>query len=99
MRKYRPECILMSKTKVYDDSMLLAMRRLGFLNCVSVPTIKNAGGFCFAWMNGFDFRVTFADKNAINGMIFSDPPSRPWMITAVYGPPYRVLKEAFWNKM
>lgn len=38
-------------------------------------------------------------KNVISGLIYSDPRSHLWLLSAVYGPPHNSDRDAFWNKL
>lgn len=99
VRVHKPECIFLSETKVSVDKMCLAMSRLGYQNCLAVASVKKSGGLCLAWQNGVDIRISFSDKNCINGPVFSDPPLMPWMSSAVYGPLHKAEKASFWRKL
>ncbi|PON57973.1 hypothetical protein TorRG33x02_292330 [Trema orientale] len=72
---------------------------LHFYNFIHVPPIGCAGGLCVAWKNGVDFEPTFLSKNAISGIVYSDPVTTPWSLTAVYRPPNVVDRESFWDKL
>ncbi|KAK3030664.1 hypothetical protein RJ639_035868 [Escallonia herrerae] len=48
---------------------------------------------------GVDLEIVSASANLINGLVFSDPTDTPWMLTAIYGLPYRHQKPLFWNNL
>uniref|UniRef100_A0A2N9HP69 Uncharacterized protein n=1 Tax=Fagus sylvatica TaxID=28930 RepID=A0A2N9HP69_FAGSY len=72
---------------------------LGFSQAVFVPPVGTAGGICFGWKPGVDIEPTFQSQNLINLLVFSDPPNKPWMLSAIYGPPYKKKKRKFWEDM
>lgn len=46
-----------------------------------------------------ELEVTFADRNVIVPLVYSDPPSSPWPLFAVYGPPSVNGRAKFWGLM
>lgn len=88
LREYNPECIFLSETKVSLEKVEGTLRLFGFYNFSSISAVRKVGGVCLAWRHGVDLEVTLASKNCINGIVSSDPPSQPWMISFIYGPTY-----------
>lgn len=68
-------------------------------HCVFVPPAGRSGGFCIAWKSGLDLEPVFVSRNAINCLIYSDPPSNPWSFYAIYGPPTASQCHEFWNTL
>ncbi|PON94606.1 Endonuclease/exonuclease/phosphatase [Trema orientale] len=56
-------------------------------------------GITLAWKHGVDFEPLVVNKNQISNIVYSDPPSNPWLLSAVYGPPYMQEKPDFWNSL
>jgi hypothetical protein len=59
----------------------------------------STGGLCFGWKPGVDIEPTSQNQNLINLLVFSDPPNLPWMLSAIYGPPYKKMKRIFWEAL
>ncbi|KAK9287748.1 hypothetical protein L1049_016188 [Liquidambar formosana] len=92
----QPDVVFLAETKITDATVKKMLYTLGFLFLVSVPPVNTAGGLCLAWRKRMEIEVTVSDAFFINALVFSSPPSIPWMFTCVYGPPYwqATLKEA-----
>jgi hypothetical protein len=52
-----------------------------------------------AWRNGVDLVCFLTSVNIINALCYSDPPDKPWMLSCIYGPPYRKNKSTFWESL
>ncbi len=77
------------ETKSSVESMQDITISLGFTLVVFVPPVGSAGSLCFGWKPGVDIEPTSQNHNLINLLIFSDPPNLPWMLSTIYGPPYK----------
>ena len=77
------------ETKSPLETMQEVTYSLRFSQAVFVPPVGAAGGICFGWKPGVDIEPTFQNQNLINLLVFSDPPNKPWMLSAIYGPPYK----------
>uniref|UniRef100_A0A2N9IIB3 Reverse transcriptase domain-containing protein n=1 Tax=Fagus sylvatica TaxID=28930 RepID=A0A2N9IIB3_FAGSY len=99
VRINNPDCIFLMETKSPLESMQEVTNLLGFSQAVFVPPVGTAGGICFGWKPGVDIEPTFQSQNLINLLVFSDPPNKPWMLSAIYGPPYKKKKRKFWEDM
>ena len=44
------------------------------------------------WKNGEDLEIMTQNKSLINLLVFSDPPNKGWVLTVVYGPPYKARR-------
>ena len=87
------------ETKSSVKSMQDITISLGFTLVVFVPPVGSAGSLCFGWKPGVDIEPTSQNHNLINLLIFSDPPNLPWMLSTIYGPPYKKMKRIFWEFM
>ena len=64
-----------------------------------VDLVGHAGGISLSWKQGVEADLVSTSTNIINVIIFSDPLSKPWMLSGIYGPPYNSLKPAFWDSL
>ena len=87
------------ETKSSVESMQDITISLGFTLVVFVPPVGSAGSLCFGWKPGVDIEPTSQNHNLINLLIFSDPPNLSWMLSTIYGPPYKKMKRIFWEFM
>ena len=87
------------ETKSPLETMQEVTNSLGFSHAVFVPPVGTAGGLCFGWKPGVDIEPTSQNQNLINLLVFSDPPNNPWMLSTIYGPPYKKKKRKFWEDM
>ncbi len=87
------------ETKSSVEIMKDATTSLGFSIAVFVLLVGLAGGLCFGWKLGVDIEPTTQNQNLINLLVFSDPPNLPWVLSAIYGPPYKYKKRIFWEAM
>ena len=94
-----PDVLFVSETKVYSPKMEKLKFKMGFANCFAINSRGRADGLALFWKMGVELEVMFSNKNIIAALIFSDPPENPWLLLAVYGPPYFVHKRSFWNLM
>jgi hypothetical protein len=99
IRINNPDCIFLMETKSSVASMQDITTSLGYTLAVFVPPVDSAGGLCFGWKPGVDIEPTSQNHNLINLLVFSDPPNLPWMLSAIYGPPYKKKKKIFWESM
>jgi hypothetical protein len=99
VRLNNPDCIFLMETKSSVEIMTEITSSLGFTHAVFVPPIVSAGGLCFCWKPGVDIEPTSQNQNLINLLVFSDPPNLPWMLSAIYGPPYKKMKRIFWESL
>ena len=95
VRINNPDCIFLMETKSSVEIMIDVTTSLGFTLAVFVPPIVSAGGLCFCWKPGVDIGLTSQNQNLINLLVFSDPPNFPWMLSVIYGLPYKKMKRIF----
>ena len=99
IRINNPDYIFLMETKSSVESMQDITISLGFTLVVFVPPVGSAGSLCFGWKPGVDIEPTSQNHNLINLLIFSDPPNLSWMLSTIYGPPYKKMKRIFWEFM
>ncbi|KAK3014543.1 hypothetical protein RJ639_008317 [Escallonia herrerae] len=102
VRHLKPDILFLSETLSSSSRLSHILEPLGFTNLCFVPPSgikKPAGGLCLAWKMGVDIEITLQNQNIINALVFSDPPTTPWMLSMVYGPPHWTNKRQFWDDM
>ncbi|KAK9288102.1 hypothetical protein L1049_016549 [Liquidambar formosana] len=99
VRDLHPDIVFLAETKVKDAKVTRTLSDLGFPNLVSVPPINLAGGLCLGWRNGIEIEVITFNNFLINVLVYSAPPSSPWMFTVVYGPPSWQGKSSFLTQL
>ncbi|KAL5568672.1 hypothetical protein UlMin_025247 [Ulmus minor] len=72
------------------------LRRVRFEKFLYVPPVGLSGGFCITWRDYVDMEPVSISKNLISCLVFSNPLSSPWLLSAVYGPVRSVEKRNFW---
>ncbi|KAK3014661.1 hypothetical protein RJ639_009556 [Escallonia herrerae] len=99
VRKSHPEIIFLSETKISPNFLTPILSSLEFHNHHIVAPINTAGGLCLAWKLGVNIEIVSGNATFINAIVFLDPSSTPWMLSAIYGPPYKQSKSEFWNSL
>ena len=99
VRINNPDCIFLMETKSSLEIMTDVTTSLGFPHAIFVPPMGSAGGLCFGWKPWVDIELTSQNQNLIILLVFSDPPNLPWMLSAIYGPPYKKMKRIFWEAL
>ncbi|XP_060959156.1 uncharacterized protein LOC133030434 [Cannabis sativa] len=94
-----PDFVFLTELKVDATSLVRILRSLHFYFNINVPSIGIAGGIILAWKVGFSFECISCSRNHISGIVYSDPPSNPWLLSCVYGPPYLNAKKKFWAEL
>jgi hypothetical protein len=64
-----------------------------------VPPSGSKGGLLLAWRHGVNLECFSTDVNKINAWCYSDPPHTPWILSCLYGPPYRKYDSCFWDSL
>lgn len=96
MRHHNPDVIFFTETKIAADQVQAILNRLGFYLLFQCPPMGKKGGLVLTWRPGVEIEPIFSNKKRISGMVYSDPPSSPWMISCIYGPSIIAQKEDFW---
>uniref|UniRef100_A0A803PAI9 CCHC-type domain-containing protein n=1 Tax=Cannabis sativa TaxID=3483 RepID=A0A803PAI9_CANSA len=98
IRLRSPDFIFLTELKVDASSVVRILNSLHFYFNIVVPAIGSAGGIILAWKIGFEFECIDCSQNHISGIVYSDPPTQPWLLSCVYGPPYFHAKKSFWER-
>lgn len=97
--KYNPAMILLAETKCESDGRLQCLRKLGFNELVSIPSVGQFGGIAAAWKSNFlNVSVLYSHRqylhlNYIGGGI------SPFVLTGVYALPEANHKLMLWEDM
>jgi hypothetical protein len=80
---------------------LYNFEQYGFLFDGSCPPPPSGtkGGLLLAWRHGVDLECFLTDVNKISAWCYSDPPNSPWILSCIYGPPYRKYDGCFWDSL
>lgn len=70
---------------------------LGFTASLEVPPVGLSGGLFLSWKDGVDIEPVILDQNCISCLVFSDPPSFPWLFSGVYAPSTSQKRADFWD--
>jgi hypothetical protein len=62
-----------------------------------VAPIGTCGGLVLTWRLGVELECFHTNRNIISAWCFSDPPSSPWILSCIYGPPETLNQPAFWD--
>ncbi|KAM6590718.1 hypothetical protein CsatA_013323 [Cannabis sativa] len=99
LRSHSPDFVFLTELKVDANPLVRILKALHFYFHIFVPPIGTAGGIVLAWKVGFSFECISCSRNHISGIVYSDPPSHPWLLSCVYGPPYNNAKKHFWTEI
>jgi len=75
------------------------MNNFGFFLMSHVPPSGSKECLLLAWCNGVDLACFLTNVNKINAWCYLDPPNKPWIMSCIYGPPYRKNKSNFWDSL
>ncbi|KAB2601289.1 hypothetical protein D8674_002294 [Pyrus ussuriensis x Pyrus communis] len=99
IRKKRPSMIFLSETKMKDHRILGVRRRLGYVHGFDVPPVGSSGGLSLWWEDNLEVNIIFSSKHIIDAVMRIKGQTHWSRITGVYGTPYRVEKNLFWEWM
>jgi hypothetical protein len=83
--------------KPKSPQLFATLNKLGFFLMSQVAAIGISGGLVLSWRPGIELECFVQNKNNISAWCFSDPPTSPWILSCVYGPPNRSDRMAFWD--
>ncbi|XP_060961855.1 uncharacterized protein LOC133032052 [Cannabis sativa] len=98
IRSHSPDFIFLTELKVNTTSLVRTLNSLHFYFNILVPAVGSVGGIILSWKVDFVFECVACSKNHISGLVYSDPPTHPWLLSCVYGPPYSNAQKAFWEE-
>jgi hypothetical protein len=58
----------------------------------NAPLTGSKGELLLAWRHGVDLECFSITVNTINAWYYSDPHNNPWLLTCIYGPPGKKIK-------
>ncbi|KAL5559026.1 hypothetical protein UlMin_035237 [Ulmus minor] len=96
VRDSNPDVLILMETKIVEPVLVSRLRRIRFGKYLYVPPVGLSGGFCLAWRDYIDLEPVSISKNLISCLVFSNPVSSPWLLSAIYGPVRSVEKRNFW---
>ncbi|XP_060972636.1 uncharacterized protein LOC133038486 [Cannabis sativa] len=96
IRARSPDFVFLTELKVDAAPLVRLLKSMHFYFNIFVPPVGTAGGIILLWKYGFSFECIACSRNHISGIVYSDPPSHPWLLSYVYGPPYFHAKKQFW---
>ncbi|KAB2626048.1 hypothetical protein D8674_017708 [Pyrus ussuriensis x Pyrus communis] len=99
IRKKRPSMIFLSETKMKDHRILRVRRRLGYVHGFDVSPVGSSGGLSLWWEDNLEVNIIFSSKHIIDAVMRIKGQTHWSRITGVYGTPYRVEKNLFWEWM
>ncbi|KAB2632299.1 hypothetical protein D8674_028546 [Pyrus ussuriensis x Pyrus communis] len=99
IRKKRPSMIFLSETKMKDHRILGVRRRLGYVHGFDVSPVGSAGGLSLWWEDNLEVNIIFSSKHIVDAVMRIKGQTHWSRITGVYGTPYRVEKNLFWEWM
>ncbi|XP_060962046.1 uncharacterized protein LOC115719437 [Cannabis sativa] len=99
IRSRSPDFVFISELKVDATTLVRTLKSLHFYFNITVPPVGTAGGIILAWKIGFSFECISCSGNQISGLVYSDAPTHPWLLSCVYGPPYLHAKKKFWTEL
>uniref|UniRef100_A0A803QHI3 DUF4283 domain-containing protein n=1 Tax=Cannabis sativa TaxID=3483 RepID=A0A803QHI3_CANSA len=99
VRLRSPDFVFISELKVDAAPLVRILHSLHFYFHIYVPESGTAGGIILAWKLGFSFECITCTRNNISGIVYSDPPTHPWLLSCVYGPSYFHAKKTFWAEL
>uniref|UniRef100_A0A803PT76 Reverse transcriptase zinc-binding domain-containing protein n=1 Tax=Cannabis sativa TaxID=3483 RepID=A0A803PT76_CANSA len=98
IRPCSPDFIFLIELKVNATSLVRTLNSLHFYFNILVLAVGSAGGIIIAWKIGSVFECVACSINHISVLFYSDPPTHPWLLSCVYGPPYSNAKKDFWEE-
>ncbi|KAL5571994.1 hypothetical protein UlMin_021591 [Ulmus minor] len=96
VRDSNPDVLILMETKIVEPVLVSRLRRIRFGKYLYVPHVGLSGGFCLAWRDYIELEPVSISKNLISCLVFSNPVSSPWLLSAIYGPVRSVEKRDFW---
>ena len=97
IREESPEVVFIAKSKTKLHRIERIRSSIGFVDKFSVDPVGKSGGLAIFWKDGVDLEIVYSDKNVIASLVYSDPPSSPWLFLLIYGPPYVNGRARFWK--
>lgn len=95
-----PDILFLQETKNKESFIKPLMLKFNFTDMVIVnPTgvVGTAGGMVLAWSNKISVSVVHSSDSQIDVVVTDFSNKNTWMLSAIYGCPYRVKKHLSWD--
>lgn len=99
IKNHSPDVMFLSETKTTSTVATVIMNNLGFFFMVHVPPSSTKGGLLLTWKTGVELECFLTTVNTITVWCYSDPSNNPWILSCIYGPPYRSHRDRFWDQI
>jgi hypothetical protein len=91
--------LFLSKTKASPSVSTPILRKLGFSLMVHAPPSGSKGGLLLAWRTDVNIVSFYVSCNIICVWQYSDNHCIKFLLSFVYGPPYKNFCANFWTAM
>jgi hypothetical protein len=99
IRLNHPDVIFLSETKTAANDATSILLQLGFNHLVQDPPSSSRGGLLLAWKDDVNLTSFFVSPDMICAWCISVDTNVKWMVSFVYGPPYKKFCSDFWSKL
>jgi hypothetical protein len=99
IRENNLDVLFLTETKSSPPQVISILNRLGFFLMTQFAPAGFSGGLILTWRPGVELDCFISNKNNISAWCYSDPPSSPWILSCIYGPPDKRDKLAFWDSL
>jgi hypothetical protein len=89
----------LSETKTAPFVSTPILHQLGFTSLLHAPPFGSKGGLLLAWKTDINIVNCYISCNIISVWYYSVDPIIKSLLTFVYGPPYKHLRNNFWHAM
>ncbi|GLT70736.1 hypothetical protein SLA2020_427960 [Shorea laevis] len=94
VRKLSFDIMFLTETKIDPTVACNILNNLGFFLMAHVPPSGFKGRLLLAWRHGVELECFLTDVNIVSAWCYSDPHT-PWILSCLYGPPYRKFDSCF----
>ena len=97
IREESPDIVFIAESKSKSRRIERIRSSIGFVDKFCVEPVGKSGGLAIFWKAGMDLEIVYSDKNVIASLVYSNPPSSPWLFLLIYGPPHLNGRARFWK--
>ncbi|KAF3951928.1 hypothetical protein CMV_022471 [Castanea mollissima] len=97
IREESLDVVFLAESKSKSRKIEKIRSRIGFVDKYCVDPVGKSGGLAIFWKAGVDLEIVYSNKNVIASLVYSDPPSSPWLFLLIYGPPHVNGMARFWK--
>ena len=97
IREESPDVVFIAESKSKARRIERIRSSIGFVDKFCVELVGKFGGLAIFWKAGMDLEIVYSDKNVIASLVYSNPPSSPWLFLLIYGPPRVNGRARFWK--